>query len=69
MRTISAAIAVALVIGFVPFARAAKVNVAPRYPTHNSVMLLDDRSAGHGGGAVDAYAVEHNYIEKQNVWR
>jgi len=65
----SAMIAAALILGLASLAStaaSAKSGVLRQYPNHNSVMLLEDRGPG---AAINSYAEEHNYIEKQNVWK
>jgi hypothetical protein len=67
-KRISAAIVAAIILGSAPFASAAPAKPGvPRYypPNHNSVMLLEGRSPA----AINNYAEEYNYIEKQNVWK
>jgi hypothetical protein len=69
---IPAVMAAALILGSASVASAttAKSHAGQHYLNHNSVMLLEDAGAGRGpNAAVDAYAEEHNYIEKQNTWK
>jgi hypothetical protein len=47
-------------------AATAKPQLERQYPNHNSVLLLEDRGPG---AAINSYAEEHNYIDKQNVWK
>jgi hypothetical protein len=69
MRTISAVITAALILGSTSIASAAKAHFAPQYSGRNSVMLLEDGALRGPGVGLNAYAEEHNYIEKQNVWK
>jgi hypothetical protein len=64
---VPALIAAGVVLVSVSGASAAiKPRLERQYPNHNSVLLLED----HGPGAtINSYAEEHNYIEKQNVWK
>jgi hypothetical protein len=64
---ILALIAAGLALVSVSSASAAvKSRLERQYPNHNSVLLLEDRGQG---AAINSYAEEHNYIEKQNVWK
>jgi hypothetical protein len=64
---IPALIAAGLALVSVSGASAAvKSRLERQYPNHNSVLLLEDRGQG---AAINSYVEEHNYIEKQNVWK
>jgi hypothetical protein len=64
---IPALIAAGLVLVSVSGASAAvKPSLERQHPNHNSVLLLED---GGPRAAINSYAEEHNYIEKQNVWK
>jgi len=68
---ISAVLAAALILGSASVALAA--NSKPPQPVRqqarqSSVMLLEE-GAQVRAPAVNGYAVEENYIDKQNVWK
>ena len=67
---ISAALAAALILGSASVALAAnsKPQTVGQQPRQSSVMLLEE-GAQVRGPAVNGYAVEENYIDKQNVWK
>jgi hypothetical protein len=68
---ISAVIAAALIIlGSASLASAAGNKTQPvrQQTRHPAVMLLED-GAQVRGPAVNGYAIEENYIDKQNVWK
>jgi uncharacterized low-complexity protein len=66
---ISAVLAAALILGSASVALAAnKHQTFRQQPRHPSVMLLEE-GAQVRGPAVNGYAVEENYIDKQNVWK
>jgi|SoimicmetaTmtLPB_FD_contig_31_38540680_length_475_multi_2_in_0_out_0_1 hypothetical protein len=67
---ISAVLAAALILGSASLASAAnsKPQAVRQQPRHPSVMLLED-GAQVRGPAVNGYAIEENYIDKQNVWK
>jgi hypothetical protein len=66
---ISAVLAAALILGSASVALAAnKPQTVRQQPRHPSVMLLEE-GAQVRGPAVNGYAVEENYIDKQNVWK
>jgi hypothetical protein len=66
---ISPVLAAALVLGSASVALAAnKPQAVRQQPRQPSVMLLED-GAQVRGPAVNGYAVEENYIDKQNVWK
>jgi hypothetical protein len=66
---ISAVLAAALILGSASVALAAnKPQTVRQQPRQPSVMLLED-GAQVRGPAVNGYAVEENYIDKQNVWK
>jgi hypothetical protein len=63
---ISAVLAAALIVGSASVALGA--NGKPQTVRQPSVMLLED-GAQVRRPAVNNYAVEENYIDKQNVWK
>jgi len=67
---ISAALAAALILGSASVALAAnsKPQTVGQQPRQLWVMLLEE-GAQVRGPAVNGYAVEENYIDKQNVWK
>ena len=67
---ISAALAAALILGAASAALAAnsKPQTVRQQPRQPSVMLLED-GAQVRGAARNGYAIEENYIDKQNVWK
>jgi hypothetical protein len=66
---ISAVLAAALILGSASVALAGnKPQTVRQQPRQPSVMLLED-GAQVRGPAVNGYAVEENYIDKQNVWK
>jgi hypothetical protein len=67
---ISAVLAAALIVGSASVALAAngKPQTVRQQPRQPSVMLLED-GAQVRRPAVNNYAVEENYIDKQNVWK
>jgi hypothetical protein len=66
----SAVLAAALILGSASLASAAntKTQQARQQPRQPSVMLLEE-GAQVRGPAVNGYAIEENYIDKQNVWK
>jgi hypothetical protein len=64
---ISAVLAAALILGSASVALAANKPQTVRQQRQPSVMLLED-GAQVRRPAVNGYAVEENYIDKQNVW-
>ena len=67
---ISAVLAAALIVGSASVALAANSKPQPvhQQARQSSVMLLEE-GAQVRGPAVNGYAVEENYIDKQNVWK
>ena len=67
---ISVALAAALILGSASVALAAnsKPQTVGQQPRQLWVMLLEE-GAQVRGPAVNGYAVEENYIDKQNVWK
>ena len=67
---ISAALAAALILGSASVALAANSKPQPvrQQARQSSVMLLEE-GAQVRGPAANGYAVEENYIDKQNVWK
>ena len=67
---ISAVLAAAIIFGSASVALAAnsKPQTVRQQPRQPSVMLLEE-GAQVRGPTVNGYAVEENYIDKQNVWK
>jgi hypothetical protein len=67
---ISAVLAAALILGSasVTLAANSKPQTVRQQARQSSVMLLEE-GAQVRGPAVNGYAVEENYIDKQNVWK
>jgi hypothetical protein len=67
---ISAVLAAVLVLGSASVALAAnsKPQAIRQQPRQPSVMLLEE-GAPVRGPAVNSYAIEESYIDKQNVWK
>jgi hypothetical protein len=55
-------------LGVPGFGRQQQTSGVRQQPRHPSVMLLED-GAQVRGPAVNGYAIEENYIDKQNVWK
>jgi hypothetical protein len=66
---ISAVLAAALILGSASVALAANKSQTVRQPPRQPSVMLLEEGAQVRGPAVNGYAVEENYIDKQNVWK